>query len=196
VKLPPENAHLTFTLKTLDPNHATLVPLGLAAETLTRFDAGYCTKGFLKGRLAIPIHNARGELIAYAGLAVEEGETPRYLFPPNFYQALEVFSVHRLAEAEKSGPLYLAPEIEGVLRLTEAGWTAALGLFDGSLSPQQEEAITGALTLYERLVLVGDGFPDRTVARLARHAAVSWISELTAAELGRPEEALSGKEES
>jgi hypothetical protein len=35
--------------------------------------------------------------------------------------------------------------------------------------------------LYERIVLVGDGFPDRTVARLARHAAVTWVSDLAEA---------------
>jgi DNA primase len=177
--LPTTNPPLTFTLKTLDSRHASLSALGLEAKTIEHFGAGYCTKGLLKGRMAIPIHNHRGELVAYAGLAVEEGETPRYLFPPNFHPPLEVFSLHRLMEvAEETGPLYLAPDIEGVLRLSEAGVASALGLFDGSLSPEQEEAIVGALSLYEGFVLVGEAFPDRTVARLARHAAVSWVPDL------------------
>ena len=91
-------------------------------------------------------------------------------------------NLHRLVEVDGGeGPLYLAPEIEGVLRLSEAGVAPIVGLFDGSLSPRQEEAIAGALLRYERLVLVGEGFEDRTVARLARHAAVSWISALPAA---------------
>ena len=34
----------------------------------------------------------------------------------------------------------------------------------------------GALPLFERLVLLGEGFEDRTVARLARHAPVTWSS--------------------
>lgn len=174
--LPAENQPLAFTLKTLDPSHAELEPLGLGAETLERFGAGYCSKGLLKGRLAIPIHGGSGELLAYAGLAVEEGETPRYLFPPKFHPALEVFNLHRLMEVtEETGPLYLAPEIEGVLRLAEDGVVSALGLFDGSLSPEQEEAIVGALSLYEGFFLVGEGFADRTVARLARYATVSWM---------------------
>jgi DNA primase len=177
--LPRENPPLTFTLKTLDPTHVSLAGLGLSRATLESFGAGYCTKGLLKGRLAIPVHNPSGELVAYAGLAVEEGETPRYLFPPNFHAALEVFNLHRLAEfAAEEEPLYLAPEIEGVLRLADAGVAAVLGLFDGSLSPEQEEAIAGALTLFERLVLVGEGFADRTVARLARHASVAWLGLL------------------
>jgi CHC2-type zinc finger protein len=179
--LPAENPPLTFTLKTLDPNHEALAELELRLEIIERFAAGYCSKGLLKGRLAIPIHSSRGELLAYAGLAVEEGDTPRYLFPPKFHPALEVFNLHRLIDVtEETGPLYLTPVIEGVLRLAEEGAASALGLFDGTLSSEQEEAIVGALSLYEGFLLVGEGFEDRTVARLARYATVSWVSDLPA----------------
>jgi DNA primase len=179
--LPADNPPLTFTLKTLDPNHAELAALGIGTEIIERFGAGYCSKGLLKGRLAIPIHSGRGELLAYTGLAVEEGDTPRYLFPPKFHPALEVFNLHRLIDVtEETGPLYLTSEIEGVLRLAEKGVASALGLFDGSLSPKQEEAIAGALSLYEGFLLVGEGFEDRTVARLARYATVSWVPDLPA----------------
>jgi DNA primase len=177
--VPAENPPLAFTLKTLDPDHANLVALGISTETIERFGAGYCAKGLLKGRLAIPIHGRHGELLAYAGLALGE-EAPRYLFPPKFHPALEVFNLHRLIEIpEESGPLYLVPDVLGVLRLAEAGYVSVLGLFDGSLSEAQEEAIRGALSLYEGFVLMGEGFADRTVARLARYAAVSWVADLS-----------------
>jgi DNA primase len=173
------NPPLTFTLKTLDPNHATLEPLGFQASTIEHFGAGYCSKGLLKGRLAIPIHNTAGELIAYAGLALQEGETPRYLFPPSFRPALEVFNLHRIMDsAEGDGRLYLVPEIETVLRLKDAGRESVLGLFDGTLSLEQEESIKGVLALYEELVLWGEGFEDRAVARLARLTAVRWEAAL------------------
>jgi hypothetical protein len=179
-EVPQENPPLAFTLKTLDPHHENLGALGFATATIERFGAGYCTKGLMKDRVAIPIHSSEGELVAYAGLAVEGDALPRYLFPPKFYPSLEVFNLHRLADfAEEDGPLYLAPEIEGVLRLAEVGMVAVLGLFDGSLSLTQEEAVKGALPLFERLVLVGEGFEDRTVARLARHAMVSWGIDLS-----------------
>jgi hypothetical protein len=178
--LPTENPPLTFTLKTLDPHHESLAALGLRPETIGRFGAGYCGKGLLKGRMAIPIHSPTGDLLAYAGLAVEGGAPPRYLFPPKFHAGLEVFNLHRLMEVtEETGPLYLTPEIEGVLRLSEAGEVSALGLFDGSLSEEQEETIVGALSLYDGFVLVGEGFADRTIARLARYASVSWVPELS-----------------
>ncbi len=176
---PTENPPLAFTLKTLDPRHASLEALGLGEATIDRFGAGYCAKGLLKGRMAIPIHNRYGELLAYAGLALGE-EAPRYLFPPKFHPALEVFNLHRLIEVpEERGPLYLAPDVLGVLRLAEAGYVSVLGLFDGSLSEAQEEAIRGALSLYEGFQLVGEGFADRTIARLARYAGVSWVAELS-----------------
>lgn len=176
--LPTENPPLAFTLKTLDTQHLSLAALGFQASTVERFGAGYCTKGLLKGRLAIPIHNASGELVAYAGLTVGN-LTPRYLFPPKFHPELEVMNLHRLEEfAEQDGPLYLAPEIEGVLRLADVGCAAAIGLFDGSLSFIQEQAIARVAAAYERLVLVGDGFPERTAARLARHVTLSWVAKL------------------
>ena len=186
--LPTENPPLTFTLKTLDPHHECLALLGLRPETIEHFGAGYCAKGLLKGRMAIPIHSPTGDLLAYAGLAIEEDASPRYLFPPKFHPPLEVMNLHRLVEeipGDEDDALYLAPEIEGVLRLYGAGFTRALGLFDGSLSPAQEEAIKGALPLFERLVLVGEGFEDRTVARLARHAFLTWSPGLPEGLLSR-----------
>jgi DNA primase len=177
--IPTENPPLAFILKTLDPHHASLEEFGISAATIERFGAGYCTKGLLKGRLAIPIHDRHGELLAYTGLALDAEEAPQYLFPPKFHPSIELFNLHRLIDVpEESGPLYLAPDILGVLRLAEAGYDSALGLFNGSLSEAQEEAIRGALSLYEGFQLVGEGFADRTVARLAQYAAVFWAAEL------------------
>lgn len=184
--LPAENSPLTFTLKTLDPKHEELAVLGLVAETIEYFGAGYCSKGLLKGRLAIPIHGSEGELLAYAGLAIEDDATPRYLFPPKFHPELEIFNLHRFADfAREDGPLYLASEILGVLQLADAGQVAVLGLFDGSLSETQEEVIAGVLSHFEELVLVGEGFSDRAMARLVRHAAVSWVPDFPCA--GKPQ---------
>lgn len=182
---PGTNVPLTFTLKTLDPAHPNLAELGIGVETLDQFDAGYCARGLLKGRLAIPIHNRTGELLAYAGRGLDEETSPRYLFPPNFNPMLEVFNLHRLKPVrEVDGPLYLAAEIEGVLQLAAAGLEAALGLFDGSLSAEQEAAITAAIGPAGRLLLVGEGFADRTVARLARYAALAWLASPAAAPPG------------
>jgi hypothetical protein len=184
---PTANPPLTFALKTLDAAHPSLKVLGLSASTIESFGLGYCTKGLQKGRIAIPIRNASGDLVAYAGLLAEGRE--RYLFPPNFHQALEVFNIHRLAETDRDDlPLHLVPEILDVLRLADFGVPRVLGLFDGSLSEGQEEAIRGLVSPRGTLILVGDGFPERTVARLARLASISWVTSLPSGD-----DALSGE---
>ncbi len=47
---------------------------GLTPETVNVFGVGYCPRGLMRGRVAIPIRNERGELVAYAGRAVTEDQ--------------------------------------------------------------------------------------------------------------------------
>ena len=53
-------------------DHPALAERGLTPETLTDFGVGFCAKGMMIGRLAIPIHNPQGEVVAYAGRQVGE----------------------------------------------------------------------------------------------------------------------------
>src|SRR6185437_758181 len=62
-----ENKPLTFVLQNLQPEHPYLTERGLSSETIQTFGLGFCQKGLLNGRIAIPIHNFKGELVAYAG---------------------------------------------------------------------------------------------------------------------------------
>lgn len=48
--------------KALQPDHPGLVPLGVSADTIRAFGGGFCTKGLLIGRLALPTYE--GEKIA------------------------------------------------------------------------------------------------------------------------------------
>jgi len=61
------NAPLHFALHYINPDHPYLVRRGLAAETIRTFGVGfYGGRGFLRGRIVIPIHDERGALVAYA----------------------------------------------------------------------------------------------------------------------------------
>jgi DNA primase len=62
-----KNPPLTFALKHLDHEHPYLATRGLTTMTIKEFGLGYCTKRLMKGRIAIPVHNENGELVAYAG---------------------------------------------------------------------------------------------------------------------------------
>jgi DNA primase len=99
VETPADNPVLTFALK-LDPTHEYLAERGLRPETIERFGLGYCSRGILKGRIAIPIHNERGELVAYAGRWPGDKGWPedegKYKLPPNFHKKLELYNRHRV----------------------------------------------------------------------------------------------------
>ena len=68
---PARNTPLRFGLQHIDRHHPYLAGRGLAAETIGAFGMGfYGGSGILRGRVVIPIHDERGELVAYAGRAI------------------------------------------------------------------------------------------------------------------------------
>ena len=69
------NKPLGFALK-LDPDHPYLVERGISPELVERFGLGFCEKGIMAGRVCIPIHNADGQLVAYAGRWVGAARGP------------------------------------------------------------------------------------------------------------------------
>ena len=100
---PPESLTEPKSFEPLDylvANHPKVSDLGVTPETCEHFGAGYAPKGILRGRLAIPIHNAEGILQGYCGRAVTDDQQPTLLFPkglsPNAYR----FNLHRLKPGE------------------------------------------------------------------------------------------------
>lgn len=170
------NPPLTFTLKTLDPSHPSLGALGLSEATVQDFGLGFCSRGLLKGRIAIPVHNAGGELVAYAGLSPDAPAAERYLFPPKFHPQLEVFNLQSQLEVSGDAPVYLASEILGALHLVEAVAEPVFGLFDGTLSEPQYELLCDRLPAGSRLSLAGASFEAGSVARLTDHFLVRTLS--------------------
>jgi len=79
------NAPLDFELKGLDAKHPYLLNRGFAPETIGHFGLGFCSRGLLKNRIAIPLHDHEGSLVGYAGRVVDDAaiaeENPRYRFP-------------------------------------------------------------------------------------------------------------------
>jgi DNA primase len=128
----------------LDPEHASLRELGLSKETCEHFGAGYAPKGIMRGRLAIPIHDAEGKLLAYCGRAVK-GEEPTLTFPKGFEPESVIFNTHRIAEGE----LYVTRDPLDVLKAFEAGIGNVCAFF-GSITPGQLRLL--AKTIEEKQV--------------------------------------------
>jgi DNA primase len=92
------NKPLTFTLQKIDYAHPYLAERGITEETARNFGVGFFPgKGSMSGRVVIPIHNGKGELVAYAGRSID-GTEPRYKFPVGFHKSLELFNLDRVRD--------------------------------------------------------------------------------------------------
>ena len=139
------NPPLKFALKSLDAAHPYLTERGLTAETIAHFGVGLCTgKGIMAGRIAIPIHNEQGELVAYAGRW--PGDPPddegKYKLPAGFHKSHVVYNLHRAKELAKEKGLIVVEGFFDCMRLHQAGVFNVVALMGSSLSEEQEAAST------------------------------------------------------
>jgi len=152
------NKPLTFKLKSLDYDHPYLKERGIKKETIKEFGLGYCKRGILKGRIAISIHNEKGELVAYAGRYPGDPpeEESKYIFPPNFKKSLILFNLNRVECEEKEKELILVEGFFDVFNLWQAGVKNAVALMGTSLTEEQEELILRCLGKDGRITLIFD----------------------------------------
>lgn len=66
------NPPLRFELSNLETDHQFFKDEGIDQETVEYFGLGFCRKGIMANRIAIPIHDHQGRLIAYCGRALDE----------------------------------------------------------------------------------------------------------------------------
>jgi len=97
------NAPLAFVLKGIDSTHPYLKERGIEEETAKHFGVGFFPgRGSMAGRLVIPIANERGELVAYAGRAIDQSE-PKYKFPAGFKKSEVLFNLNRVLLFHRRG---------------------------------------------------------------------------------------------
>ena len=138
------NAPLKFRLDKLERSHPYLTEQrGLTPETIVDFGVGYCNKGMMEGRIAIPIHNAKGEVVAYAGRFVgEPGEdTPKYKLPPGFRKSQELFNLDRAIKQPDEMSLVIVEGFFDAMKLHQHGCYKVVALMGSTMSSAQEELI-------------------------------------------------------
>jgi DNA primase len=153
------NPPLKFTLKSLDPAHPYLTERGFTAETIAHFGVGLCTgKGIMAGRIAIPIHNEQGELVAYAGRW--PGDPPdgegKYKLPAGFHKSSVVYNLHRAEDQAKDQGLIVVEGFFDCMRLHQAGMPNVVALMGSSLSDEQEALIVAAVGPHGKVALMFD----------------------------------------
>ena len=137
------NTPLKFRLDHLDGKHPYLTERGLTPETIVDFGLGHCAKGMMAGRIAIPIHNVEGKVVAYAGRWPGEPAdgTPKYKLPPGFRKSLELFNLDRACKEHSDKPLIIVEGFFDCIKLWQLGVKRVVALMGSTLSVAQAELI-------------------------------------------------------
>jgi DNA primase len=181
------NPPLRFALTGVDPAHPYLVERGIDRDTAIEFGVGfYAGPGLLSGRIVIPIANASGQTVAYAGRALDGG-LPKYKLPAGFRKARELFNLHR-ATAIGAKTVIVVEGYFDCLRVHRAGLPSVVALMGSSLSAEQEKVLLGA---FDHVVLLLDGdAAGRTASRgiAARLSKRCWVAEAHVPDGSQPDQ--------
>jgi len=178
-EIPEEtNRPLTFTLK-LEQDHPYLKERGLDTQVVNLFGLGYCKRGLMKNRIAIPIHDEEGKLVAYAGRwagdELPEGES-KYMLPRGFKKSHVLFNLHRVTGAKV---LVIVEGYWSVFRLHQLG-IPAVALMGRTLSKAQEALLISSRVNDLILMLDGDDAgreaQDKILPIVARRFFVKSVS--------------------
>jgi DNA primase len=151
------NKPLGFALKLVD-QHPYLGERGLTPETVAEFGLGYCDKGVMSGRIAIPIHNLGGQLVGYAGRWPGEPpeERPKYRLPDGFRKASEVYRLAEALEEAECKPLIIVEGFFAAMKLWQLGCRKCVALMGSSMSATQEQLIAKAVQPNGTIIVMFD----------------------------------------
>jgi DNA primase len=137
------NKPLKFRLDKLERSHPYLAERGLTLETIIDFGVGYCAKGMMAERIAIPINNPEGNVVAYAGrFPGEPAEgTPKYKLPQGFRKSLELYNIDRASKEPADKPLVIVEGFFDCMKLHQSGCRKVVALMGSTMSAGQEELV-------------------------------------------------------
>jgi len=186
------NTPMDFELKKLDSDHAYLRDRGLTRETIEYFGIGYCKQGLMSGRIAIPLHDAEGRLIGYAGRLVDDkkisADVPKYKLPgPRerdgtvyvFSKSEFLFNGFRFREPLDA--LIVVEGFFGAMSLHQAGRSNVVALMGASCSKHQAELLIGLVKPSGHVWVMPDGdaagekCAESVLATVASARFVRWI---------------------
>ena len=174
------NKPLKFRLDKLEREHPYLTERGLTHETIADFGVGYCGKGMMAERIAIPIHNVKGDIVAYAGrfVGVAPEGTPKYKLPPGFRKSLELFNIDRAIREPADAPLVIVEGFFDAMALHQHGCRKVVALMGSTMSNSQEELIRTHTNGKSQIIVMldedeaGQAGRDDIAARLAKFCFV------------------------
>lgn len=157
-----------FTPEDLDQEHPYLADRGFTAETIAQFGLGFCNRGMFRGRIAFPIRDERGELVAYAGRVVDDRAITETNLKYKLASARE--QNRKPQEFDKSALAYNLSEIPNkvsdiivvqgfpsVWWLWQHGYCTTVSLMGNDCSPEQAKLILCRVEIDGRIWIMPDG---------------------------------------
>jgi DNA primase len=145
---------LRFRL-TLAPHPYLTVERRLTPDTCGHFGVGFCSRGILRGCIAIPVHDHQSRLVAYVGRQLHPVPgTPKYRVPAGFTKSDVLFNACRLPRG-----LHEVIVVEGffdVFALHQAGFPNVAALMGCTASEPQ---LRWLLDSGSRVAIMLDGDP-------------------------------------
>lgn len=186
------NEPLDFELKGLDAAHPYLRQRGFTPDTVARFGLGFCSRGMLQNRLAIPLHDAAGRLVGYAGRVVDDStiteDNPRYRLPGErkrggkvfeFRKTLFLYNGFRIKHPVDD--LIVVEGFTSVWWLDQHARANVVGTMGADCSERQAELIVALVKPAGRVWLAPDGdaagerHAQTLLARIAPHRFTRWV---------------------
>jgi DNA primase len=203
------NAPLDFELKGLQSGHPYLAARGFTPETIAHFGLGFCSRGMLKDRVAIPLHDHQGRLVGYAGRLIDDAkvseDNPRYRFPGKRERDGKVFEFRKTRFLYNgfriNAPVDDLVVVEGftsVWWMNQCGRPNVVGTMGSDCSERQAELIISLVKPAGRVWFVPDGdtagerFAQSLLLQVSPYRFVRWVkmekdrqpTDLSAEQLG------------
>jgi len=186
------NAPLDFELKGLDAAHPYLLGRGFTPETIEHFGLGFCSRGYLKDRAAIPLHDMSSALVGYAGRVVDDSliteDNPRYRFPGErerngklfeFRKTLFLYNGYRIKAPVDD--LIVVEGFTGVWWLVQSEVPYVVATMGSDCSERQAELIVSLVKPNGRVWVVPDGdkagerYAQMLLSMVSPHRFVRWV---------------------
>jgi len=162
------NAPLDFELKGLNREHPYLLNRGFSQDTIDYFGLGFCSRGMLKDRMAIPLFDHEGKLIGYAGRVVDDAaineDNPRYRFPGEHKRDGKIFEFRKTLFLYNGfrvkapvDDMIVVEGFTGVWWLHQNAMPPVVATMGADCSERQAELIVSLVKPAGRVWLVPDG---------------------------------------
>jgi hypothetical protein len=151
------NKPLTFALRDINFAHPYLASRGFDPEECEYLGVGFFPgKGVMRNRIVFPIHDATGQLVAYAGrrveyslmdedpahIAPENPDLERWKFPAGFRRGQVLYNLHRVTEDDWT-EVIVVESFWGALACVRAGIMNSVAIMSNYATDTQVTQLCG-----------------------------------------------------